>query len=101
MPGPCLPSVWRASRRLIKRFDEELFDSIGRKLAYSKHMVQTDTLANVCEQYCTKPIDFLKVDVEGAEREVLLGADFKKFRPSLVIVEAKKTNTNPLRDYQA
>ena len=33
-------------------------------------------------------IDFLKVDVEGAEADVLAGGDFKRFRPKVIVVEA-------------
>lgn len=33
-------------------------------------------------------IDFLKIDVEGAEPEVLAGMDFARFRPRVVLVEA-------------
>ena len=32
--------------------------------------------------------DFLKIDVEGAEPDVLLNGDWQKFRPKVVIVEA-------------
>jgi hypothetical protein len=34
------------------------------------------------------PVDFLKVDVEGFEREVLAGADWSTFRPRVVVIEA-------------
>ena len=34
------------------------------------------------------PVDFLKVDVEGFEREVLAGADWSSFRPRVVVMEA-------------
>jgi FkbM family methyltransferase len=33
-------------------------------------------------------IDFLKIDVEGAEADVLAGMDFARWRPRLVLVEA-------------
>lgn len=33
-------------------------------------------------------VDFLKVDVEGFEREVLAGADWSSFRPRVVVMEA-------------
>ena len=33
-------------------------------------------------------IDFLKIDVEGAERAVLLGGDWRRFRPKVVVAEA-------------
>jgi FkbM family methyltransferase len=34
------------------------------------------------------PIDFLKIDVEGAEADVLAGMDFRRWRPRVVLVEA-------------
>ena len=34
----------------------------------------------------------LKIDVEGAERDVFLGADFERFRPWIVVVEATAPN---------
>jgi len=46
------------------------------------------TLAALCEQHAPARFEFLKVDVEGAEAEVLRGADFTRFRPKIVIVEA-------------
>ena len=46
------------------------------------------TLQTLCEQYAPAAIDFLKIDVEGAEREVLAGADWRRFRPKVVIAEA-------------
>ena len=46
------------------------------------------TLKELCEQTRPPAIDFLKVDVEGAEKDVLLGADWKNFRPKIVLVEA-------------
>lgn len=35
-----------------------------------------------------REVDFLKVDVEGAEAEVLAGATFSLFRPRIVVIEA-------------
>ena len=46
------------------------------------------TLKELCEQSRPAAIDFLKVDVEGAEKDVLLGGDWKNFRPKIVLVEA-------------
>ena len=46
------------------------------------------TLQALCEQYAANAIDFLKIDVEGAEREVLLGGDWRRFRPKIVVLEA-------------
>ena len=58
-----------------------------RGLAVEPREVPVSTLAAVCEQYAPETIDFLKVDVEGLELPVLRGADWSKFRPSVVVVE--------------
>jgi FkbM family methyltransferase len=54
--------------------------------------VRMTTLADVCRQHVDGPVHFLKVDVEGSEAAVLAGADFRAFRPWIVLVEA----TQPL-----
>jgi FkbM family methyltransferase len=46
------------------------------------------TLARVVADHVVGPVDFLKVDVEGFEREVLAGADWSSFRPRVVVMEA-------------
>jgi FkbM family methyltransferase len=46
------------------------------------------TLRELCEQHAPRVFDFLKVDVEGAEQDVLLNGDWQNFRPKVVVVEA-------------
>ena len=46
------------------------------------------TLAQLCENHDLRSVDFLKVDVEGAEGDVLFGADWERFRPKVIIAEA-------------
>jgi FkbM family methyltransferase len=46
------------------------------------------TLRALCELHAPDTIDFLKIDVEGAERDVLAGGDWRRFRPRVVVVEA-------------
>ena len=55
--------------------------------------VPVRTLASLCAEHVTRPIDFLKVDVEGHEAAVLRGADFTRWRPAVVVVEATKPHT--------
>ncbi|MFL9870941.1 FkbM family methyltransferase [Paraburkholderia megapolitana] len=55
-------------------------------------------LAEICKLHRPHgPIHFLKVDVEGAEGDVLGGGDFQHFRPWIVLVEA----TLPLSQEQS
>ena len=52
------------------------------------------TLADICATHVTEQtVDFLKIDVEGHEAAVLSGADFSRFRPRLVLIEATKPNS--------
>lgn len=46
------------------------------------------TLRELCEGGAPPAFEFLKVDVEGAEPDVLLHGDWRRFRPKVVIVEA-------------
>jgi FkbM family methyltransferase len=50
--------------------------------------VPLTTLAALCGGQAPASFDFLKIDVEGAEPEVLFGGDWQRFRPKLIVVEA-------------
>jgi len=55
----------------------------------TERRIETLSLADICRRHRPEgPIHFLKIDVEGAEGEVLAGADFQAFRPWIVLVEA-------------
>jgi methyltransferase, FkbM family len=51
-------------------------------------VVPVTTLKELCVQHAPPTFDFLKVDVEGAERDVLLNGDWQNYRPKVVVVEA-------------
>jgi FkbM family methyltransferase len=55
--------------------------------------VPVTTLATICEEHVTGTIDFLTIDTEGHERNVLEGGDWSKWRPRVVVVEATQPNT--------
>jgi FkbM family methyltransferase len=46
------------------------------------------SLAKLCKEYAVTTIDFLKIDVEGAEADVLMSGDWNRNRPKAVVVEA-------------
>jgi len=46
------------------------------------------SLAELCRTHAINTVDFLKIDVEGAERDVLLGADWSLCRPRIIVLEA-------------
>lgn len=49
--------------------------------------VPATTLNAVLEDAGVESVDFLSVDVEGAEPDVLRGLDFSRYRPRLVLVD--------------
>jgi FkbM family methyltransferase len=51
------------------------------------------TLAQLCAKHELDEIDFLKVDVEGGEADVLHGGDWRRYRPKVVVVEAVMPGT--------
>jgi len=51
------------------------------------------SLDQLLETYCKEQVvDFLKVDVEGAETEIIVHAAFTTYRPRIIVVEATKVN---------
>jgi FkbM family methyltransferase len=56
--------------------------------AYEDIPIKVTTLSKIFKQYKVESIQFLKVDVEGYEYEVLNGNDWAKFRPEVICIEA-------------
>jgi FkbM family methyltransferase len=50
--------------------------------------VPVTTLRALCREHAPDEIDFLKIDVEGAEQAVLEGNDWGRFRPKVIVAEA-------------
>lgn len=51
-------------------------------------------LSEITSRYAAPTVDFLKIDVEGGERGVIESAEWRAFRPRVVIVESIKPLTN-------
>ena len=79
------------------------YNECKSSLIYNKEMInprriniKIDTVANICKQFVPsgKKIDFLKIDVEGSEKDVLLGIDFKNYRPKVICIESLNNTEN-------
>lgn len=57
-------------------------------VSYSTVRKEVVTLAQLCAQHDLGEIDFLKIDVEGGEADVLHGGDWERYRPKVVLIEA-------------
>jgi FkbM family methyltransferase len=58
--------------------------------------VSTLTLSEILLERAPAVIHFLKIDVEGAEAEVLEGLDLRRFRPWIIVIEATKPNSTEI-----
>src|SRR5262245_39460733 len=56
--------------------------------------VPVTTLSAILNNCSERDIHFLKIDVEGYERHILEGADFRRFRPWIVLIEAVRPTTS-------
>ena len=55
--------------------------------------IQVQTLSAALTEHGVEDIDFLKVDVEGHEMEVLSGNDWARFRPTVLVIESTHPRT--------
>jgi FkbM family methyltransferase len=72
----------------VETFDPEAVAQFG--FERTTHTVPMTTLAAIGRQLPPGEVEFLKIDVEGAERDVLLGNDWQSFRPRVILLEAIK-----------
>ncbi len=64
-----------------------------------KRTVETLSLADIfAEHVGARTVDFLSIDVEGHELNVVRGADWKRFRPRVVVVEATRPHSRQNAD---
>ena len=62
--------------------------------------IPSRTLSSILDESCnSKQIDFLSLDVEGYELNVLKGLNLEKYRPTYILVEAN--SFNEVNDYLA
>jgi FkbM family methyltransferase len=92
-PGP------RTFHAIVDTGLSTLDDAIARANAAAgwkvqERIVDSRPLTDILREHRREgPIHFLKIDVEGAEAEVLAGLDLAQFRPWIVLLEATLPNS--------
>lgn len=77
----------------LNTFDETRIDDIIKKPEYNlikKIEIKIRSLKNILDEYLPngQKIDFMSIDVEGLDFEVIQSNDWEKFRPKILLVEA-------------
>ena len=65
---------------------------IAQRLGFTVNPIDVpvEPLTPILDEHAKRTIDFLKIDVEGLEREVILSCDFAKHRPRILCIESIK-----------
>jgi len=84
---------------MFYQFNESALNTFSKKEAFSKNnkgykliksnLVEVDSLENILDKYMPKNkiIDFLNIDAEGKDEEVLLSNNWEKYKPNYILVE--------------
>lgn len=93
--------------KVIMRYDDtskNLMASIYKKKFFEfkksqKIEVETSNFNFVVEKSNFNQVDFLSLDVEGYELEILKSIDFKKYRPYVILIEIWKDKAFEIFDF--
>tara|TARA_Y100000992_G_C21185707_1_gene452974 strand:+ start:185 stop:928 length:744 start_codon:yes stop_codon:yes gene_type:complete len=61
--------------------------------------VKTITLEKILDEHCKTDIDFLSLDTEGYELEILKGVNFIKYRPKFLLIEVYMKDYNDIVNF--
>lgn len=87
----------RAELSTVSSFTDSDHKGRERQSVSSKYRVQTVSLNDLLKEHSAPPnIDYLSLDTEGSEKEILSNFDFKKYRFSVMTIETN--NRSEWRD---
>jgi FkbM family methyltransferase len=77
----------------LATFDKEVADRLTRECSFEFKQVPVPvtTLNKIIEKASLPKINFISIDVEGFEQQVIESADLKKYRPEVLCIEATES----------
>ncbi|MFA6797554.1 MAG: FkbM family methyltransferase [Candidatus Paceibacterota bacterium] len=91
-------------------FKESAYNTLSEKLANSyinqgidfdkKVTIKTTKLSSVLDKYLPqdKKIDFISIDAEGFDMEVLESNDWNKYKPNYIVIEMHNANIEEIKE---
>lgn len=68
---------------------EEMHPNVSARISErTKIQVRSYSLNTLVREYASGEVDFLKIDAEGAEGLIITAADWKRFRPLVIVMES-------------
>ena len=84
-----------------EREDEHINSGLQKQTIKETYEVEVElkSLSEIIDESGFETIDFMSVDVEGFEYEVLQGLDLSRHRPNYLLVEVWKQNEHHILNY--
>ena len=92
-------TFYRSELTGVSSYRREGAQGPSGKTAYEETEVPSITLNHLLEASGVSRVDFVSMDIEGAELMALAGFDIDRFRPELVCIEAKAVNRTGIFEY--
>ena len=78
----------------FKEFKNKHYSKINNDKKNISYFVQTISLIDLLNSYeCPKEFDYLSIDTEGSEFEIIKDFDFKYYKPRIISIEHNFINT--------
>ena len=67
-----------------------------------KKKIRCQKLTSILDssKYKNRPIDFLNIDIEGADYEALISLDFKNYKPKVICIEINERSVISSKTYK-
>ena len=87
-------TIYNIPKTGLSTVDQEIANRHARdnNVTVIANTVPMCTLTDICVEHDVKDIHFLKIDVEGAEKQVVEGFDLTRFRPWIIVLESTLPN---------
>jgi FkbM family methyltransferase len=92
-------SFYRAEFRGISSSEKDIKGPGGEPVKTEEIHVPMTTLTKLLDDSGVSKIDFMSMDIEGAEPPALAGFDIDRFKPELACIESKPANRDKIIQY--
>ena len=79
----------------LNTFDNETADQLKQSRRGSVYQIKVQPLRNILDKHLdpNQVIDFMSIDVEGMDEEVVKSNNWERYRPRFLLVESRKTGS--------
>ena len=82
--------------KTLNTFDKEIAESYKNTKVEKIVQVNVITINQLINDYCIKTPNFINIDIEGLQLEVIQSFDFKIYRPEVFCIETQDEDHNKI-----